>query len=1520
MAILGDLLVQGSSRFLQHIYASSLTISDDFAATGDLSVGGAATIAGTLTLTKTQDLSGTANSGPALIIGGPVTGVHMEIDANEIQAKKTGTTTDILYLNHDGGEVQISKSGVATKILGTLTTSGAATFSSTTTFTGASTHSGNLTVNGTTSLKGTGIGGTLNVSGLTTIQNSLIVEEEIRSPKWIIDNIANLGGEFVVAPTIVCTEPTVNIDGTTITVTDSSITGAEFAGTTWINGSIVKVSGTLKSSAKDVVLTSINGTMTRELNATTTHTIQFTVPSGTDLPANGNYSGANVKNLHIMLYKRGGTAPVGIFMTSYGNTKKPYIEVYDGTLETDQTFYTPKVRLGHLANLKNSAGTDVTINGLTPTGWGLYTNNGYFDGVVVSKEGNIGGWTIDDDALYKGTNSLTSTTKGLFLGTNGIRNYESSTQYVNITAGKITALGVDLSGAITASSGAIGGFAIDSTSIHTKNVAITSNADNSIGFSSADFTRTINSTSRAGLRLAIGDKFGVTGDGAIFASSATVSGTITATAGAIGGFAIDSTSIHTNSVAVTSNADNSVALSSADFTRTINGTSRAGLRFAIGDKFGVTGDGAIFASNANISGTVTASAGNIGGFTIGTSSIYKTQTSYNGGTAGVYIGTDGIGLGAGKFYVTSAGALTATSATITGTINATNGYIGSSATAGWDIDSNSIKHGTLGSSGGYILNAAGNTSASINGTTRSNLALAIGSKFGVDNDGNLYANGANITNITIGNTDLEVGGRNLLGNTGNSKVTILANSVASATFRSIGNYNDAVTLYSFIDYDGYSNAISVGSSTSTGNRGVTWYTKPGEIIAGQKYTFSCKIKCSVATNVHMHTAWRNGSATATYTGWTAEGTKAISADTWTDYVCTFTPNVNANLNYEFLVAVCITGVSGGATYQVAHAKLEKGNIATAWTPAPEDFNQDIVNAVNGGGKNLLKKDYTAFNQTAYLVYNIPTIVSLTEIGEGTILTFQAWGVVPDNNSSGIYVYWGGGSINLFNKMLPDENGYICQTVTITSSQASHSHASNKFIHIYNFVSGHSGMNLTIDHWKLEQGSVPTPWSPTPEDVDYAITHIDGGNITTGNIAAARIQTNLISAINAQVSDLSALTATIGGFDIDASSIHTSGVDVTSNAENSIALSSTDFTRTLNGTAQTLRFAMGSNFGVTKTGTMFASKGYIGKYEITGTYLKTGSGTTATGIGGNQAFWAGADSSSSAPFRVAYDGTMVATSATLSGTIYATDGYIGSSESDGWAINSNAIQHGTVGSEGGYILNAAGNTTASINSTSRSNLALAIGNKFAVGKDGTLYANGANITGIDASNITTGTLSASRIAVSGITSIGASNGRHLNLTSSGFEVLNNTTKYLVVSENSITKNYTSAGAQLTVEGCYVLYDAGTGNGSNGTVNLSKAPSLFNYLKIEYTLNGTKKTGTEYSPVKSVEVFGSCSYFVLDGAYQADSSNGIIQLRCNTYSKSGAVLTLSHYMYVNLHSGGHTPAINSNIYITRVIGYF
>ena len=93
MAQLRDSLVQGSLRVTDKIFGNAMDLS------------------GTLTLLKVQDAEGTADNQPALIIGGPVSSQHIEIDDNEIMAKKTATTTNDIYINASGSPVHLGSTG-----------------------------------------------------------------------------------------------------------------------------------------------------------------------------------------------------------------------------------------------------------------------------------------------------------------------------------------------------------------------------------------------------------------------------------------------------------------------------------------------------------------------------------------------------------------------------------------------------------------------------------------------------------------------------------------------------------------------------------------------------------------------------------------------------------------------------------------------------------------------------------------------------------------------------------------------------------------------------------------------------------------------------------------------------------------------------------------------------------------------------------------------------------------------------------------------------------------------------------------------------------------------------------------------------------------------------------------------------------------------------------------------------------------------------------------------------------------
>lgn len=143
------------------------------------------------------------------------------------------------------------------------------------------------------------------------------------------------------------------------------------------------------------------------------------------------------------------------------------------------------------------------------------------------------------------------------------------------------------------------------------------------------------------------------------------------------------------------------------------------------------------------------------------------------------------------------------------------------------------------------------------------------------------------------------------------------------------------------------------------------------------------------------------------------------------------------------------------------------------------------------------------------------------------------------------------------------------------------------------------------------------------------TTIDGGIITTGYLSADRI----------------------AGGSITADKIATDAIK----SRGYVANSTGSFLNLKDGSFDSKYLKWDASGKITAKG------GTIGKYKITDQWLVTGSGSTCTGIGGNQAFWAGADSSDSAPFRVGYDGKFVSSNADISGKITATSGKVGKYE-------------------------------------------------------------------------------------------------------------------------------------------------------------------------------------------------------------------------------------------------------------------
>ena len=159
--------------------------------------------------------------------------------------------------------------------------------------------------------------------------------------------------------------------------------------------------------------------------------------------------------------------------------------------------------------------------------------------------------------------------------------------------------------------------------------------------------------------------------------------------------------ITVNGGQITINDDETGTVFNVDKTGavTANSVTITGGSLNINDLFVVDNEGHMQALNAEIVGSITADSGAIGGFTIANNSIYKDIASLDSEeTSGVYIGTDGIRLGAsGTFTVTADGKMkaksaelesaTLTKADISGKITATEGNI-----AGFEVSADGFKN------------------------------------------------------------------------------------------------------------------------------------------------------------------------------------------------------------------------------------------------------------------------------------------------------------------------------------------------------------------------------------------------------------------------------------------------------------------------------------------------------------------------------------------------------------------------------------------------------------------------------------------------------------------------------------------------------------------------------------------------------------------------------------------------------------------------------------------------------------
>lgn len=684
MAQLGNLLVKGSSRFLNKAYFEDISIagtsffSDNISTDGTLNIG----------VNKASNALLYLNKKIA------IRGVDSWLRINDTSTNFTSgvyfgssdVRTDKAFQVGDGGKYfKINSSSLDVNV--------PSVFSQRTTHNGgliSPTISSNLisfVKNGNTLPK-------IDGADATAILNELTVLSTLRAKEYELDHVQNLGGTFMVSPSFICTEGSTSVTVSAISDSEvtfvikdnATLTKTEIATASWVLNSQIKLSGKIGNA----ILANATGTITKSVD-TNNHTITVKVDVGSstvgNFTVNTTYSGSQVSKLALMMFRNASGYRLGIYLESYSpENKKPVINIFDGS-GTD-----PKVVLGKLDGTPK-------VNNVSPTGYGLYSDNAFLKGTIIATSGTIGGFTLSTNSIQNGTLGQDGSVM-MCLGSNNSVSIGGSGNINGWTFTAGSKFGVTKNGAMYATSGKIGKYTI------TDSYLITGNNSTCTGIGG-------NQAFWAGSDSSNDAPFHVSYDGSLYASKADIYGKINATSGKIGKFSIDSYAL------ITGNTDSTSAGIGADYVAFWTGSKDP--TYA---PFAVTYDG-----------TLHTIKGDIGGWTIEKNAIYKEYNDFGVRMRAdpenplefILIFNDKATSESGKkpFYIYS-----------NGYMHASLGDIG-----GWGINNSSIYKGS-----GWKSSTSGSAYFGDEG-------LSITDKFWVDKTGNLFSNKGKIAgwNITSNN-------------------------------------------------------------------------------------------------------------------------------------------------------------------------------------------------------------------------------------------------------------------------------------------------------------------------------------------------------------------------------------------------------------------------------------------------------------------------------------------------------------------------------------------------------------------------------------------------------------------------------------------------------------------------------------------------------------------------------------------------------------------------------------------------
>ena len=374
-------------------------------------------------------------------------------------------------------------------------------------------------------------------------------------------------------------------------------------------------------------------------------------------------------------------------------------------------------------------------------------------------------------------------------------------------------------------------------------------------------------------------------------------------------------------------------------------------------------------------------------------------------------------------------------------------------------------------------------------------------------------NKANSANSKIDN--LQIGGRNIV-----RRSSLLGTQQPPAGANWYLEYINTV-IQSVATNEGYHFVTGNDGISDSNGVGIRMLRSVSGLNTGDIVTFSVDVKGTVGTGTPVLQYWATTSTSSNFWARRVFGDTLfdISNEHFTRKKLTVVLNElnSSNQNDYFCV-----GGGYNADIIFRNIKIEKGNVATTWTPAPED--------TEIGGRNLFlnTSNYTSdspYSTTSNKVDNYTssfnngkTIYTTQSFKAGDVITVQAQSNLPWSNdhgnqpgTCGFWLYYGSsdlvkqGDYNFPHFLMGDSKSTsFKQAVTIPSVTNL-----NDIYIAFRFNTYSDGTaNVTGKFWnlKLERGNVATDWTPAPEDslesvdVEYYLsasqTSLSGGSWST----------------------------------------------------------------------------------------------------------------------------------------------------------------------------------------------------------------------------------------------------------------------------------------------------------------------------------------------------------------------------------------------------------------------------------------